>query len=405
MTDTSIKIVELWVYPVKACRGVKVDSAKVTPTGLEHDRSWCIVDLEGTHVPKLEAISQRRMPCLATIEISFNQQSKICMHAPGMSILCLPTTPADLKKAMHSAPILTAECAGSSWSLGFLDCRVHAEGSKWVTDYLNQPKPDDDSGRLINGKMTKGQFALVKSMGVVDMATYPPIFPLIERAQHDPSYQKRFEGNVRLFSDFSPYLLVSQSSARHLADLCATKEYPITSFRGNIVVDGDSLAPWEEESWSSLEISTTSSPTMNNNNNDTTTVPLITLKTIKQCPRCTVPCRDQATGKFLFAKEQVKLWNVLKKAFPRKYSDPEWGAWAGAYFGVYMGGGHTSIPKEEEIRLTVGNVITPVDILPWDSHLRSANSVLGTRKHLVMVVSAAVGAVAIVAGVLRLMNT
>ena len=402
MTDTFTKIVELWVYPVKACRGVKVDSAKVTPTGLEHDRSWCIVDLNGTHVPKLEAISQRRMPCLATIEVSFNQEGKICMDAPGMSQLCLPTTPSDIMKAMDAAPSLTAECAGATasgrWSLGSIDCRVHPEGSKWVTDYLNQPKSDDDSGRLINGKMKKGQFALVRSLGVVDMATYPPIFPLIERAKIDPEYKKRFEGNVRLFSDFSPFLLVSRSSARQLADLCATKEYPITSFRANIVVDGDSLAPWEEESWSSLEI--TSSPTMNNANNEAS--PLLTLRTIKQCPRCTVPCRDQITGQFLFSPEKLKLWTVLKHAFPRKFSDPEWGSWAGAYFGVYMG--HTTKPKKGS-RLAVGNVVTPVEILPWDAHLRYSYFMITTNNLLVMV-SAAVGAVAIVASVLRLlMNT
>jgi hypothetical protein len=28
---------------------------------LEYDRTWCVVDLEGTHVPKLEAISGRRV--------------------------------------------------------------------------------------------------------------------------------------------------------------------------------------------------------------------------------------------------------------------------------------------------------------------------------------------------------
>jgi hypothetical protein len=31
------------------------------PHSLEYDRTWCVVDLEGTHVPKLEAISGRRV--------------------------------------------------------------------------------------------------------------------------------------------------------------------------------------------------------------------------------------------------------------------------------------------------------------------------------------------------------
>jgi hypothetical protein len=33
---------------------------------LEYDRTWCVVDLEGTHVPKFEAISGRRVRTLYT---------------------------------------------------------------------------------------------------------------------------------------------------------------------------------------------------------------------------------------------------------------------------------------------------------------------------------------------------
>ena len=56
---------ELWVYPVKACRGVKVKSARVTNTGFELDRAFCVVDTKGNVVWKGEAISQRALPVLA----------------------------------------------------------------------------------------------------------------------------------------------------------------------------------------------------------------------------------------------------------------------------------------------------------------------------------------------------
>ena len=40
-------------------------SAKLTPTGFEYDRTWCFVDLDGTAVSQYEAISMRKVRCRA----------------------------------------------------------------------------------------------------------------------------------------------------------------------------------------------------------------------------------------------------------------------------------------------------------------------------------------------------
>jgi hypothetical protein len=58
------------------------------------------------------------------------------------------------------------------------------------------------------------------------------------------------------------------------------------------------------------------------------------------------------------------LWKVLKRVFPSKFSDPEWGSWAGVFMGVYIG--HNGM----EGKLAVGDVITPKNIVPWDAHLK-----------------------------------
>jgi uncharacterized protein YcbX len=357
-TKTAVTIKELWVYPVKACQGVQVSAANVTPTGLEYDRTWCVVDLEGTHVPKLEAISGRRMPVLATITVSFaNDMSMLSLAAPGMPQLQIPTTE-DSYKDCETVTVESAGAAGSgTWSLAFLECQVHAQGSAWINDYLN--KPHAKYG-LVNGKKIPGRFALLRSCTqVVHLKDYPPIFPLIAKAQSDVgNYQARFAGNYRRLSDFAPFLLVSEASAQFLGSACDLKEeYPTTSFRGNIIVTGESLAPWAEESWAELEISSA---------NDKDKTPLV-LHTIKACPRCTVPCRDQAgTGGWLFPTQPLTLWNVLKKLYPRKFSDPEWGSWAGAFMGVYMGHhGQTG-------KIAVGDRIHPTKRVAWDAHLKSA---------------------------------
>lgn len=36
--EVSIRVLKLWIYPVKGCQGVSVEEANVTATGFEYDR-------------------------------------------------------------------------------------------------------------------------------------------------------------------------------------------------------------------------------------------------------------------------------------------------------------------------------------------------------------------------------
>jgi len=58
------RITSLHIYPVKSCRGIDVDQALITPTGLEWDRRWMIVRPTGRFV------TQREVPKLATITVA-----------------------------------------------------------------------------------------------------------------------------------------------------------------------------------------------------------------------------------------------------------------------------------------------------------------------------------------------
>lgn len=42
--EFEVPILGLFVYPLKGCRGVQVDSIKVTPSGILYDREWCVVE-------------------------------------------------------------------------------------------------------------------------------------------------------------------------------------------------------------------------------------------------------------------------------------------------------------------------------------------------------------------------
>lgn len=64
MTDTP-RIAGLFVHPVKGCAGIPLKAARLTPRGLEHDRRWMIVDMEG------KFLSQRQLPRMATVRPGF----------------------------------------------------------------------------------------------------------------------------------------------------------------------------------------------------------------------------------------------------------------------------------------------------------------------------------------------
>jgi uncharacterized protein len=66
----------LFVYPVKACRGIALPAARMTERGLEHDREWMIVDEQGRFV------TQRTLPRLALVVPSLDAGA-LHLAAPG----------------------------------------------------------------------------------------------------------------------------------------------------------------------------------------------------------------------------------------------------------------------------------------------------------------------------------
>jgi uncharacterized protein len=67
----------LYVYPIKSCAGISLDSAELSATGLRHDRRWMLVDEAG------EFMSQRAHPRMALISthLSDEQLTVSARHA------------------------------------------------------------------------------------------------------------------------------------------------------------------------------------------------------------------------------------------------------------------------------------------------------------------------------------
>jgi uncharacterized protein YcbX len=73
----------LYVYPIKSCAGISLDSAELIATGLRHDRQWMLVDEAG------EFMSQRAHPRMALISTHLSD-GQLAVSAPGMPDLLIP---------------------------------------------------------------------------------------------------------------------------------------------------------------------------------------------------------------------------------------------------------------------------------------------------------------------------
>lgn len=77
-------IAELWIHPIKGCRGIALDEAWLEPMGLADDRRWMIVDAVSGRF-----LSQRELPQLARI-VPVLEQGTLAVAVPGAPSLDLP---------------------------------------------------------------------------------------------------------------------------------------------------------------------------------------------------------------------------------------------------------------------------------------------------------------------------
>lgn len=77
---TTWKVKSLWIYPVKSCRGVELDTSKVITTGMDLDRQFCLAQLTSPFpvttssarkeksAHRWDFITQRQFPLLAKVK-------------------------------------------------------------------------------------------------------------------------------------------------------------------------------------------------------------------------------------------------------------------------------------------------------------------------------------------------
>ncbi|HEV2091982.1 MAG TPA: MOSC N-terminal beta barrel domain-containing protein [Rubrobacter sp.] len=190
----------VYVYPIKSCGGISLQSAELGATGLLGDRRWMLVDEGGGF------LSQRQHPRMALISPSL-APDRLVVRAPGMPDLEVPLEG-------KTGPRLDVEV----WGDAQRGVRAGGEADRWFGRFLGFPcrlvrKPDDD------------------------------VRPV------DSAYAR--SGDQTSFADSFPLHLISEAS---LEDLNRRLESPVpmNRFRPNLVVRG--CGPYAEDDWGEVRV-------------------------------------------------------------------------------------------------------------------------------------------------------
>ncbi len=194
---TEVVLRELWVYPVKSCRGIRLDEADVVTRGLAHDRRFMVVDANGRF------LTQRERPELARFGATLEGDALVLEGPSGARA-----------RARHDGPPVTASIWGEA---------VAAR----------------DAGDEVAA-------VLRADLGADARLVY---MPDDTRRPADPDYAG--PDDLVSFADAFPFLLVGVASLDALNARLASP-VDMRRFRPNLVVDG---APaFAEDTWSALSV-------------------------------------------------------------------------------------------------------------------------------------------------------
>ncbi len=234
-----ITLTALNVYPVKSCRGIALDSARVTAAGLEHDREWMIVTPEGRF------LTQREEPRLACIAVALEDDALV-LSAEGAGELRVAFD----AYANDSGGSVASQSRPDRQAVEVTVWRDHcraldegAEAAGWLTNLLGHPL------RLVRFDPSKVR-------------------------PSDPAWTGGLQA-LNQFSDGFALLAISTASLADLNERLA-KPLPMNRFRPNLVLEG--LPPYGEDGIADLAANE------------------IRLRRVKPCIRCIITTTDQSSG-------------------------------------------------------------------------------------------------------------
>lgn len=191
-----IKITALYVYPIKSLKGISLQEAEISATGIAYDRYWMLVDENG------DFMSQREHAILALFQVSM-QSDHISVRFENKTI----NIPKTLTTKNFKAVVI--------WEENVNGYQESDEINEWFSNILN------------------------KKVFLVRNAELP------KRSIKEAKY------SFVNFVDSQQYLVIGQSSLDHLNSKLS-QPIPIDRFRPNIVFSTSTAHI--EDTWSEIQM-------------------------------------------------------------------------------------------------------------------------------------------------------
>nr|CEG03828.1 unnamed protein product [Fusarium acuminatum CS5907] len=328
---------QLWVYPIKGVRGIQVQSARLGPQGLQHDRRFMLCKFgESGELKKIQLSEFPQCGLFATeivgdkIQVKYlTPEEPLVPWQPAQdNVLHVPIEPdhKDLKKAdinLHQS-LVTAYRMGPAYDAWFTACFGFDTALIFIGD-----------GR----RPVLGTFS--------PKAQDPHPSWLTQLLSY--IFGSSTEDDWLAFSDCAPYLFATEESLNNVRARLPSSGVDMQAMRPNIVLDGE--AAWDEDYWAQLSI------------NGVHKVALT-----KNCNRCTSLNVDYTTGR----TAQGERGTVLKKLMSDRRVDA--GLKYSPVFGRY--GFLTSGPDNNAI-VSIGDNVEVTERRTertvWDWPLKDSN--------------------------------
>ena len=253
MSDCNGVITQLFIYPIKSCAGIEVNAARMTPTGLQWDREWMIVDQHGMF------LTQRQIPHMVWITPSLTEDALI-LNAPAQPEIRIPLN--QRGKALEV----------TVWRDTLLADDMGDAVAHWLDGYLDVP---GKNYRLVRFAADGHRISATQWTGEVQAPNK--------------------------FSDGFAVQVVTQQALDDLnARLTATGHEPVgmLRFRPNIVIEG--LDAHTEDDLSNMTVHAAGG--------------LVSLDLCKPCPRCPIPDIDPFTAQSTpSVSDALKTYRMLPK--------------------------------------------------------------------------------------------
>lgn len=328
-SPTITEITELYIYPIKSCRGIPIKSSFLTTHGLEFDRRWMFVAGDDN-----KFITIRDISSMTLIDTAFaTAKSPSQSGGEDAEFLVISIKNTDKKVMVPARP--TDQWLKENTSL------AHVE----IWDYKTDAYVYKDEINSIFSEFFGKDVRLV----------YKGPTPRILRGNGAPKILGRKESTN--FPDVLPVLIANEASLHELNQRLAKKgadEITIERFRPNIIVRGkdekisEDIAPgpWIEDNWKRVRI-------VNKPNSGIWSTALgsngVDIDIQARCARCQVPNVNSETAE----KDRHEPWDTLV-SYRRVDEGIKWKPCFGM-LGVPRIDGHIEVGMKFEVLETTEN--------------------------------------------------